>query len=91
MRRSGRKSVAPQRYEPDEMPEDDSSGSDDMLGQDEEDVASMDTQSTGSLADFLTSDDEVAPDSDAGDPDWEMDSSASFSDTENDNGDSDAD
>ena len=91
MRRTARARAAPQRYEPDEMPEDDFSdpgGEDDMPGQEEE--RSEDSRSTGSLADWMTSDG-GGTESDIDDPDWEMDSSASFSQSGSDASDTDAD
>ena len=86
VRRTGRKTAPPKRYEPEEMPEDDFDDDhgtkDDMTEQDEtaSETASEDSGTTGSLAGFLTSDDELEPDSDAGDPDWELDSADTGSD-----------
>lgn len=90
-RRSTRQVRAPQRYEPDEMPDDDFSGSDDgvsdaMPDQSEEaesqgDSDSGKSDSTGSLADWIASDGEVEYQSDTmADPDWEDSEVSDFSD-----------
>lgn len=69
-------SRAPERYEPDEMPEDDVDlqEEDDMLHQDEGDAddemsSAGSSDSAGSLVDFV--DDEIVYESDLDDPDWE--------------------
>ncbi len=93
VRRTGRKTVPPKRYEPEEVPEDDSDHEGSAQGGTEEgdETASEDSGTTGSLADFLTSDDEPVPDSDAGDPDWEMDSADTGTECGTDECDSDVD
>lgn len=81
-RRSSRVRRAPQRYEPEEVPVDDSDEeSDEELvdagSSEEESEASSD--STGSLADFVTSDDELEYMSEE-DPDWEASTASDFTD-----------
>ena len=76
VRRSARTPRAPQRYEPEEVPEDDydfsgEEAEDDMPGQEDDDTMSQDSGSTGSLAQFVAGDDEIEYETDPDDPDWE--------------------